>query len=446
MAVANFWGMFLIVSFMGVGLVGIPRNLLMKGKPPSFHITYIESQAPDLSYQLQDAELALIDLLHEFSSIPNRDDTLSPYYPYFKQIEAQNTEFLQLYRNRISQIHSSLLSSSRSSSPSINLDYLSDLNKRIRDAGMSLKIYAHKWHKLKLAYFFYTDIGSADSISSHSLRSTIYPYFSWSIWKKKAAFLWYIYVSPYFFRLVSYFFGIVSFIILESEVMESLHPRFSIIRLIFSFLRSNSFLLEWFFLNDQVFSIFLVSYMCISIYSSVTRLKLFGINMLYPSHNSSQRSLLSVGSQFCRLMIPLCNNFLDLAFPTTKTEFNNLMGKIDVVPIFGSWVNKWTPFIVLFPAFLAYFRVYSRIMKLFKPDLVIEYEASDLNYDSNILSDSEFDSSINPTILEGRALLREARSNLESQFARSPSHLTSPSLRARDEGRFNYLFDGGLLP
>ncbi|PVU97844.1 hypothetical protein BB561_000285 [Smittium simulii] len=394
MAVANLWGMFLIVSFMGVGLVEIPRKLKNCANS-AFQTRFIESNAADIKFEVDDAELNVIDALQEFTLIPNKNDILSPNYPFILQIELENIDLLDFYRDKI------FYDASSRNSNNITHTYLADLNRKIKNSAMQLKISEYKWLASQNKYFFYSDIINSKHKSPGILTSTIEPVRDWPIWRKRLEYIWYVQIAPVFFLLSSYIFAALSFIILESEAMQTIFPRLSIIGMLFKYFETNLHIIE-------VISLVLVAYMSISIYTSLIKLKLFGINMLYPNHNSSPKSLLSAGCQLCRMMIPLCNNFLGLASSKLKTEFNQLMGKVDMVPIFGSSINKWTALMILLPAFLSYIRAYSRIMKLLKSDLVLDYEPENDNSPSestHLGSASQSSNILHPRSNEGRILL-----------------------------------------
>ncbi|PVU93765.1 hypothetical protein BB559_003175 [Furculomyces boomerangus] len=399
MAVATFWGMVLIVGFMGVGLVEIPRKIWRKSIP-EHQLIQIESQAVSMRDRVEEAELDVIESLQEFWSIPNRDDSFGDFYKYTQVIEQENMEIFSLYKTRITSAINTAVRREQ-----ISVNYLAKLRKKIRNRYLKLENVAWDWENAKTSAFFYQDIIHSKNNNLDTIESSINPIRSWPLWEKKLA-------------------------ILQSEAMISIFPRLTIIRALFRPFENNS-------LSIEIFSFLILLYMTASIYLSVTKLGLFGTNMLFSNRKSSERSLIACGAQLCRLMIPLCYNFLDIATPNIGTEFQQLMGRIDSVPILGESLNRWIPVIVILPALLTYINAYDRIMKVFNPEIFIE-DSREMNVNSQ--NSHEIESAHLPSISEGKLLLKEARAILERTY-NNPRIISSPRTRAREEGTFHFLYD-----
>ncbi|OLY84744.1 LMBR1 domain-containing protein 2-like protein [Smittium mucronatum] len=355
MVAANSWGIILIVSFMGVGLVKIPRDFYNSSSPSKL-LRHIEKNAPSLLNAAEDSELDLIEVLYQFWSIPNRDDTYSSYYPFFKKIEIENSDLFKKYRYRLETYGNPI-----QSVQNIDENYLASLRKKINLSNLKFEANVYQWEKAKLSAFFYQDLVSAKFTGI--LSSSVEPIRSWPLWKRSLAYTWYIVIAPYVYMLISSILILLSISILQSEAMVTIYPKWTIIGSLFHYIKNNSYLIEF-------FSITILSYMSISVFSSVTKVKFFGMDNLYPNRNSSQKSLLACGSQLCRLMMPLCYNFLGIASLDLTTAFHKLMGKVDSVPVFGQGFNRAMPVIVLLPAVLTYFRIFDKIMRVFSFDLV----------------------------------------------------------------------------
>ncbi|PVZ99864.1 hypothetical protein BB558_004118 [Smittium angustum] len=404
MAVATFWGMVLIVGFMGVGLVEIPRKIWRKSIP-EHQLIQIESQAVSMRDRVEEAELDVIESLQEFWSIPNRDDSFGDFYKYTQVIEQENMEIFSLYKTRITSAINTAVRREQ-----ISVNYLAKLRKKIRNRYLKLENVAWDWENAKTSAFFYQDIIHSKNNNLDTIESSINPIRSWPLWKKKLAYMWYIKISPSLYRLISFSLIFLSVAILQSEAMISIFPRLTIIRALFRPFENNSLSIE---------------------------LGLFGTNMLFSNRKSSERSLIACGAQLCRLMIPLCYNFLDIATPNIGTEFQQLMGRIDSVPILGESLNRWIPVIVILPALLTYINAYDRIMKVFNPEIFIE-DSREMNVNSQ--NSHEIESAHLPSISEGKLLLKEARAILERTY-NNPRIISSPRTRAREEGTFHFLYD-----
>ncbi|RUS20311.1 hypothetical protein BC937DRAFT_95500 [Endogone sp. FLAS-F59071] len=106
--------------------------------------------------------------------------------------------------------------------------------------------------------------------------------------------------------------------------------------------------------------------MCVCAYSSLLRLKVFNFYVLVPNHQTDELSLLWFAAYLCRLMAPLCHNYLNLASDqksTSDTVFYT-MGKADLVPFLGSSFVSWFPVVILIPATLQLLNIQNRLLRL----------------------------------------------------------------------------------
>ncbi|OMJ25215.1 LMBR1 domain-containing protein 2-like protein [Smittium culicis] len=230
MVAANSWGIILIVSFMGVGLVRIPR-IVKHYSNPQYLLSNLEKTAVNLRNSVEDSELDLIESLHTFWVIPNRDDTFNSIYPFFKTIETER------YRQRIETYNNPVLSTQN-----VNEEYLASIRKKISISYLKFQVNSYQWETAKKSAFFYQDLVAAKS--SHYLDSSIEPIKSWPSWKKNLAYIWYIQLAPYIYFALYALFTAISIAILQSEAMVTIYPKWTIIGALFRYCKNNSFLLE----------------------------------------------------------------------------------------------------------------------------------------------------------------------------------------------------------
>lgn len=69
MAMANSWGLFLVIMFMGYGLVAVPRRLWFTGNPQK-HLNQIYANASRVKEECMDSELEFIEVCK--ASIPSK--------------------------------------------------------------------------------------------------------------------------------------------------------------------------------------------------------------------------------------------------------------------------------------------------------------------------------------------------------------------------------------
>lgn len=61
MAMANSWGLFLVIMFMGYGLVAVPRRLWFTGNPQK-HLNQLYGNASRVKEECMDSELEFIEV------------------------------------------------------------------------------------------------------------------------------------------------------------------------------------------------------------------------------------------------------------------------------------------------------------------------------------------------------------------------------------------------
>ncbi|KAJ2708727.1 hypothetical protein H4S00_006855, partial [Coemansia sp. D1744] len=71
MALANFWGLFLVITFMGFGLVAIPRKLWFRGDL-ALELSKIEGRAMAYKDKAYDSALELADAASEVRQVSER--------------------------------------------------------------------------------------------------------------------------------------------------------------------------------------------------------------------------------------------------------------------------------------------------------------------------------------------------------------------------------------
>jgi len=122
----------------------------------------------------------------------------------------------------------------------------------------------------------------------------------------------------------------------------------------------------------QLLCIVPLGYMVCTAYWSVFRLKVAGWYGLYSNHNTDTSSLLWCSSILARLSAPLCYHFL-LLIRVKDTEFQEMMGQMNVVPVLGESFNELFPIVVGFLCLCNLLNVYSRLVQLCGLD-ALEFE------------------------------------------------------------------------
>ncbi|KAJ2412568.1 hypothetical protein GGF41_006106, partial [Coemansia sp. RSA 2531] len=218
---------------------------------------------------------------------------------------------------------------------------------------------------------------------------------------------------PLAYRLLTVAAAVLSVVVLWSELTFNLGAS-SQLSAVHYLLRT----LGLSYFSIELASIVVIAYMSLCAYSSVMKLRIFNIYSLESHHHTNERSLLFCGAYLCRLMFPLCYNFLNMAGgggvgdQEEVTEFARFMDQIDLVPVLGEQSNRVIPVLIMIPAALAFFNVHGRVMEYFSAE-----RAAGSPRGSDDPEDDE-DTEMGPLCLpreEGRGLLVEARRAAERQ-------------------------------
>ncbi|KAJ1748874.1 hypothetical protein H4R22_000691 [Coemansia sp. RSA 1290] len=382
MALANFWGLFLVIAFMGFGLVAIPRKLWRRGDL-AWELSQIESRAVAYKDQAYDAGLELAEVAAEVRAVSER---------------VSSADDLRGCVDRVLKYCPDTARATQSFAPpripaEVTEAYLAKLHNRIKHVVLKEERDRWRWNRAARRAFFLQDTLMSRENPSRLLVSTMRPWSQWSLARRSAMWWWYIVLRPFVFRALAAITAVLSAAILWSELTFNT-AYLSAVRYVLRALGLSYFGIE-------AASIVVITYMCVCAYSSVMKLRIFNIYSLESHHHTNERSLLFCGAYLCRLMFPLCYNFLGMAGSTSAgdvTEFAKFMDQIDLVPILGEQSNRVIPVLVMIPATLAFFNIHGRVMDYFSID--------------SISSSPEDDPELGPLCLpyeEGRALLLEAR-------------------------------------
>ncbi|KAJ2613335.1 hypothetical protein H4S08_002268 [Coemansia sp. RSA 1365] len=402
MALANFWGLFLVITFMGFGLVAIPRKLWRRGDL-ELELSTIESQAAAFKDKAYDSELELAEVANEVHLVSARVTDADDLHSYVERVldHCPHTDSTR-------QPAQSTIPSSRIPAD-ITEPYLVELHNRIKTAVRRKERDRWRWNRSARRAFFLQDAIKSRGNPSRQIESNLEPWRHWTMARRSAAWWWYLALRPLVFRALAVAAGVLSVAILWSELTFNLaSSHFSVVRYMLRTLGLS-------YIAIELASIIFIAYMCLCAYSSVMKLRIFNVYSLESHHHTNERSLLFCGAYLCRLMFPLCYNFLNMAGSSDAsiggdvTEFSRFMDQIDLVPILGEQSNRAIPVLIMVPATLAFFNVHGRVVEYFSMDSVSRGPRAATH-------DHDEDTELGPLCLpreEGRSLLLEARRALE---------------------------------
>lgn len=338
-ALANTWGLFLAINFLGHGLVNLPRRLWRSANYIE-QIHEIEVRAPSIHEKLEDAII-------EESELASRIVALEK--------TSADKEWLEEMANMIP----SAVAKARSSGSRSTSSWFGGSNRDARDptdvemATLLSKIrantrerYSAEWNQLLLRYTYLLDCTrdiSHGTITHRTFRSRLSP---------RLAFFYYVYISPSVRRTAAVVSGLTSFSILWAEILINENRR----QLRFITLPITR-------LNVEVWSAALLAYMACCCYSTLLRLKFFDKYALLDHGHTSHSSLFFYSSYLCRVTIPLSYNFITLLpsdYRDLSTFSHFLADAIDLTPLGVAFTNYF-PLYILVPVLLTLANSYDRL-------------------------------------------------------------------------------------
>jgi len=362
MAMSNAWGLLLCIVFLGYGLVDIPRRYWRKSD-----LTWIQSyyqfKAPKLKDESLNAREELQKVIRDIFNISN-SNAITSQNPLRKYLE----KLIELCPISNEDADNSMEDDGRNiiiNEFTITLDDLATLNYRLKNAILANTRCEEQYKELINKALRVEDILK---FQDNPNRVVELPFIasnpdSWiSKIKYKIAWLWYFKIRPYIYLSISIILAILSISIIWSEVTFQLYN--SNTSLFYIYLKLSKYVSYIFF---EFIIVILLIYMCLCTYTSLFKLQLFQYYRLFPHHHTDNNSLVFCAAYLCRLIFPLCYNFLNLT-DNSQTAFSKIMGKIDLVPLLGKEFNGYVPIMMAVFTLITFFNIHGKILKYFGID------------------------------------------------------------------------------
>ncbi|KAL5965170.1 hypothetical protein TSMEX_007108 [Taenia solium] len=402
---ANTWGLFLVVFFLGYGLVEVPRAVLRAASPITrLRFGYFSLSKRYLEYIEDEEELKMVLAAAGISEISGGGERAA------RRTHGGRSE-----------------SGAKLSAAVLTAQRLVRLHKRLKRAYHYCSRAHALWHEALC------QAASAEDVYNNCVagRSRVFEHGptpavlgTWGspssvllLWQRlvgansRASSLewyWRCRIYPLLLRALGALLGVVSLIIVWSECTFFVRePRLSVIAAI---LHSYQTITSY---NFVVFVSFVfLGYLGFCICFTAYRLRFFNYYRLVPNHHSDAISLIFYGYMLCRLTPSLCVNFLCLAHldshvlfssvnttsaaidkngtvgttnnATTnitippvvtrtcyETAFTKFMGHLDLVPFIANGFNVYFPIIVVLLCLVTFFSLGSRLLtSLGMPQLI----------------------------------------------------------------------------
>ncbi|ORZ25110.1 LMBR1-like membrane protein-domain-containing protein [Absidia repens] len=397
MAMANSWGLFLVIMFMGYGLVAVPRKLWYATDIKRL-LNEIYTKAPRVKEECMDSELEFNELAKTINTISYRPLRSDPHLRKLVDNTTKRFPFTK-HPDYADRDHSAGIPQT------LTEEYIVTLNRNMILASRMKARKSALWNNLLAEAFYLQDIETNKANSHRRFQSSIQPQdelSSWAETKSRIEWWWVIVFRTIVYRILAVILGVISICILWSELTFNVQSYLiSIVGLAINACGLNYAAIE-------VLSFFVLTWMCLCVYTSLFKIRFFNLYLLIPHHHTDPNSLLWFTGYMCKMMAPLCYNYINLLGSTeilrnkSETVFSQFMGKADLVPFLGTTFMDWFPVLILVPALSAFFNAPSFRW----------FGDSNHNGDNN-QNDLESSGQLDVSAAEGRELILEERKSLE---------------------------------
>ncbi|XP_071339208.1 G-protein coupled receptor-associated protein LMBRD2B-like isoform X1 [Trachinotus anak] len=363
---ANTWGLFLLVLLLGYGLVEIPRSYWLSSSH-SYLLAKTYFKAAKMATERAEAEENLADVMEEVAAVHESvrynhslrkcvDTILTKCPTEYQEEMGRNVEssckepkVLPTKRGLV-KLHKKVISAvQRHSQTQVQSSILLDQAFHLEDVAKSqsspVRHFVHNFpsahHHGWIHRFIYT------------------PTVEW---------YWECVFRQGFYRLLAVLLCLLSAAVVWSEcTFFSTHPVLSLFAV---FIRMAEKQYNYICIEMACFiSIF---FLCVCVYSTVFRIRVFNYYYLVPHHQTDAYSLQFSSMLFCRLTPPLCLNFLGLIHMDSaishqdriQTSYTTIMGSMHLLPFISDGFYIYYPMLVLLLCFATFYNLGSRCLNL----------------------------------------------------------------------------------
>ncbi|XP_014897729.1 LMBR1 domain-containing protein 2-B-like [Poecilia latipinna] len=390
---ANTWGLFLLVLLLGYGLVEIPRSYWFSSSN-SFLLAKTYFKVAKLATEKASAEEDLADVMEEVAvfnesvrfnhSLRTCVDTILTKCPIRYQEE--------MGRNPQSSHCEGASFPSKSG--------LIKLHEKVISAVQRHNQTHVQWSLLLDKAFHLEDIAKSQGSPVRVVNRTFSPnHLGWVrrfIYTPTVEWYWECAFRKTFCRLLAVLLSLLSVAVVWSEcTFFSAQPILSLFAVFVQKAEQH-----YNYILIEIVCFVSILFMCVCVYSTVFRIRVFNYYHLVPHHQTDAYSLLFSGMLFCRLTPPLCLNFLGLIHLDSaishqdrmQTSYTSIMGSMRLLPVISDGFYIYYPMLVVLLCIATIYKLGSRFLNL-------------LGF-YQFITDNEFTSEL---VDEGKELIRRER-------------------------------------
>ncbi|XP_074526397.1 G-protein coupled receptor-associated protein LMBRD2B-like [Halichoeres trimaculatus] len=362
---ANTWGLFLLVLLLGYGLVEIPRSYWLSSSH-GYLLTKAYFKAAKMATEKVEAEEHLADVMEEVSSahgsvrfnhsLRKCVDTILTKCPTEYQeeigrdVESSNEQDALPTKRGLIKLHKKVIFAvQRHRQAQVQWSILLDQAFHLEDVAKSQSSPVHHF------------VHSSPSVQPHGwIRRFIYtPTVEW---------YWECVFRQTFCRLLAVLLCLLSAAVVWSEcTFFSTHPVLSLFAVFVQMAEK-----QYNYICIEMVCFVSILFLCVCVYSTVFRIRVFNYYHLVPHHQTDAYSLQFSGMLFCRLTPPLCLNFLGLIHMDSaishqdriQTSYTSIMGSMRLLSFISDGFYIYYPMLILLLCLATYYSLGSRCLNL----------------------------------------------------------------------------------
>jgi len=349
-------------------------------------LKYIQHKTARLYQDLDSTKEEMFDIInrvHSLSQQISNSDTLKKYMdiieekcPLESELEMGELKVQELVKIKaLSEYERPRRSTVRNLDHDINLKSLVDLHYQLKEALQSLQVANGQWNET-----IDDAIELEDLIASQ--KSDRAPAWNEGVCH---ALLWRYHVlyEPILFRVFAVFCALLSFLLLWCQV-TIFNKGLSPINALITTAQSDQ-------VSVQVCGLVPLTYICVCALFPLFRARFGNYYHINGNRRTGELSLLYNASYGLRLTAPLGFIFVNM-LTEEGTAFQGLLGKMDVIPFFGTKFTVYFPVMTTAFCLCTLFNVYGRILRVLQ---ITRFEYSE-NFEDDLIT-------------EGKMLLRKER-------------------------------------
>ncbi|XP_023270182.1 LMBR1 domain-containing protein 2-B-like isoform X1 [Seriola lalandi dorsalis] len=363
---ANTWGLFLLVLLLGYGLVEIPRSYWLSSSH-GYLLAKTYFKAAKMATEKAAAEENLADVMEEVAAV---HESVRYNHSLRKCVDTILTKCPTEYQEEMGR-------NGESSFEAQNVlptkRGLVKLHKKVISAVQRHGQTQVQWSILLDQAFHLEDVAkSRSSPVRHFVHS--FPsahHHGWIcrfIYTPTVEWFWECVFRQGSYRLLAVLLGLLSAAVVWSEcTFFSTHPVLSLFAV---FIRMAEKQYNYVCIEMACFTSIL--FLCVCVYSTVFRIRVFNYYHLVPHHQTDAYSLQFSSMLFCRLTPPLCLNFLGLIHMDSaishqdriQTSYTSIMGSMHLLSFISDGFYIYYPMMVLLLCFATFYNLGSRCLNL----------------------------------------------------------------------------------